>query len=210
MKISAGLFGTLIGVCGTALAQPPDRQFYLGADLGQAKLGRDQSGLSSGPDSEHDSPGWKVRFGYRFTEYFSVEAAYTDFGDYDGFAPLAQPNAGGIIGGAALAGDHTTAAKGIGAALVGTWPIGRVFYLTASAGLMHRDFSTVLHVGFEVPKLTDSDVASQLGLGFGFKLGEAVDIGVSWVTTRDLAGNTGFQENACDPSMLSLGLSFRL
>ena len=204
----------LAALASGALAQPgPDRHFYAGIDIGQARLNPDYSESYLGARRERESTAWKLRFGYQFSPRFALEAAYTDFGEYDGSAMgIFVPTAATAAVGALAAGDYTTSAKGMELSAVGTWPIGEVFYLSGAVGMQRREFKSVFEAttayqpGF---RITDGDVATQLGLGFGFKLTDAFDIGVNWVTTRKLRGDTDYAENASDPSMVSLGLRAR-
>ena len=213
MKPTAlALTGALLFTLGSGTrAQPaPDRHFYAGIDIGQAELNPDHSEFHLGARRESKSTAWKLRFGYQFSPRFALEAAYTDFGDYDGsamgiFVPTAPV-------GALAPGDYTTSAKGMELSAVGTWPLGEVFYLGGAVGIQRREFKSVFEAttayqpGFRV---TDGDVATQLGLGFGFKLTDTFDVGVNWVTARKLRGDTDYAENASDPSMFSLGLRAR-
>jgi hypothetical protein len=213
MKPTAlALTGALLFTLGSGTrAQPaPDRHFYAGIDIGQAELNPDHSESHLGARRERESTAWKLRFGYQFSPRFALEAAYTDFGDYDGsamgiFVPTAAV-------GALTPGDYTTSAKGMELSAVGAWPIGEVFYLSGAVGIQRREFKSVFEAttayqpGFRV---TDGDVATQLGLGFGFKLTDTFDVGVNWVTARKLRGDTDYAENASDPSMVSLGLRAR-
>ncbi|MDF3020878.1 MAG: hypothetical protein K0Q92_2181 [Steroidobacteraceae bacterium] len=213
MKPTAlALTGALLFTLGSGTrAQPaPDRHFYAGIDIGQAELNPDHSESHLGARRERESTAWKLRFGYQFSPRFALEAAYTDFGDYDGsamgiFVPTAAV-------GALAPGDYTTSAKGMELSAVGTWPLGEVFYLGGAVGIQRREFKSVFEAttayqpGFRV---TDGDVATQLGLGFGFKLTDTFDVGVNWVTARKLRGDTDYAENASDPSMVSLGLRAR-
>ena len=195
-------------------AQPgPDRHFYAGIDVGQAELNPDYSEFQLGARRERESTAWKLRFGYQFSPRVALEAAYTDFGEYDGTAVgIFVPTAGTAAVGAVAAGDYTTSAKGLELSAVGTWPLGEVFYLSGALGIQRREFRSVFDAttayqpGFRV---TDGDVAMQLGLGFGFTMTDAFDVGVNWVTGRKLRGDTDYAENASDPSVVTLGLRAR-
>lgn len=214
MRFPALLLGALLcGMSAPALAQDQDRRFHVGVDLGQGRIRRDYSEYPGGPNAERDSAAWKLRFGWRMSRHWSFEAGYTDFGDYDGSFPVMYVP-GPADGPVAIApGDYTTSAKGFDILAVGTWPLGDTFYLNASAGLMRREMKTnfeTLVPGAPIYRGKDGDLAAELGLGFGFSLGEAWDIGVNWATTRNLEGDFEFLQNESDPTMLSLGLRYRL
>lgn len=202
----------LCALPGCALAQPPaDRPFYLGVDLGPARLEREYPEFGASPGSERDAPGWKLSFGYRFSPYLALEVAHTSFGSYRGSTPLAFP-VDGSGGGAAVDAAHTTSAKGIDLSLEGTWPLGETFYLNASAGLVRREFKTLLHAAFlgaNSFRARDGDIGTQLGFGFGFHVNDALDIGARWVTTRNLQGDMEYPENAADPEMAAVGVRLR-
>lgn len=184
------------------------RKFYLGIDLGRAQVNPHWPEFRA--PGEHDL-GWKLRLGYQFTPGFSLEAAYTHFGEYQGSVPtLFTPASSGT---AVAPGDFRTAASGMEVSGVGTFPLGEHFYVNASLGLARREFKTRLEpffVGMPPGRLADGDLAVQLGAGFGFRMNQALDIGFSWVTTDNLAGDVQFRQNDANPEMVSLGLRFRL
>lgn len=197
-----------------AQAQPgQDRHFYAGMDIGQAELNPDYSKLYLAVRRERESTAWKLRFGYQFSPRFALEAAYTDFGEYDGAATgIFVPAANTTAVGALAAGDFTTSVKGMELSAVGTWPLGESFYLSGAVGIQRREFKSVFEATTAYQpafRAKDGDVATQVGLGIGFKLTDTFDIGVNWVTARKLRGDTDYKENASDPSMVSLGLRAR-
>lgn len=205
MKISRlPLAGALLCcLAGASAAHSADRHFYLGADLGQAEINRRWPDVDA---RDNDDLAWKLRFGYRFSAHLSLEAAFTDFGTYDGrFAFSIFP---GVIGTA----DYTTSARGIDVSVLGTWPLGSVVYLQGAGGLMRREYKTVyapVFNGAPSTRGTDGDLAIQYGLGVGFTLSESMDVSLDWVNTQNLEGDMEFRENDSDPSLLSLGLRFK-
>jgi opacity protein-like surface antigen len=206
----------LLCIAGTAAAEPAERRFYAGLDVGQAQLNRDRPDFID-PRSDGESPGWKLRFGIQFSPYWSVEAGYTDFGHYDGSLTIfAVPGASpipAVIGGAALApGDLRTKARGIDLSTVFHWPVGESFYVQAAAGLQRREMKTeVESVIIDAPdfRASDGDLALLLGAGLGFHVNDVMDIGVHWASTRNLEGDFEYFENDADPSLVSLGMRFR-
>ena len=209
------LTGTLLCALGPGAQAQPDanRRFYAGIDIGQAELNRDYPGSYFGPRRESESVAWKLRFGYQFSPRFALEAAYTDFGDYDGSGMvMLLPGAASPLPVALAPGDYTTSAKAMELSAVGTWPLGEVFYVSASAGIQRREFksvfdpSTAYQPGF---RAKDGDLATQLGMGFGFRLTDTFDIGANWVTTRNLEGDTEYLENASEPSSITVGLRIK-
>lgn len=214
------LIGTLLCTLGSGARaqsqdqsrpQPsPERRFYAGVDLGQAELNRDYPQFYFGPRRERESLAWKIRFGYQFSPRFALEAAYTDFGEYDGSGMvILLPGAATAPPVALAPGDYTTSAKGMELSAVGTWPLGEVFYVTASGGIQRREFKSVFDPSLPYQpgfRARDGDLAVQLGAGFGFVLTDSLDVGVNWVSTRNLEGDTEYLENASDPTMITAGL----
>ena len=213
MKFPLQVLGALLcGIAAPALAQDQDRRFYLGVDLGQGHLNRDFSEYD-GQDGDASEVAWKLRFGWRISRNWAFEAAYAALGDYDGrtlmlaiTGPANQPVA-------VAPGDLTTSAKIFDASVVGTWPITEQFHLNGSVGLARREmrtaFSPVL-LGAPSFRAQDGDLALQYGLGLGFSLNDAWDLCLTWTTTRNLEGEFEYPVNQADPSMLSVGVRYRL
>lgn len=208
------VLGALLCTAGTrGEAQPAaERRFYAGVDLGEARINRDWPDIFFTPGQERESPAWKVRFGYQFTPRFSLETAYTDFGDYRGAGIVIMLPGAPTPPVIFAPGEYRTSAKGIELSAVGTWPVGERFYLSASAGIIRRemksryDATLPLQPGF---RARDGDLGMQLGAGAGFKLNDVLDLGINWVGTRKLDGDARYFENASDPSLMSLGLRVR-
>lgn len=213
MKAPLFALGALLcGIAAPAHAQDPERRFHVGLDAGLGRINRSFSEYA-GQGSESQATAWKLRFGWRATPTWSVEAGYTDFGEYDTTLPvvlLPSPVPGAAV---SLAREPATSAKAFDISVVGTWPLGESFYLDASAGLARREFKTTT-TPFLPPSPTyrakDGDLALQYGIGFGFRLTEAWDLGVTWTNTSNLEGDFEFASNQSDPSMLSLGVRFHL
>jgi opacity protein-like surface antigen len=193
----------LCSIAGTAAAQSADRDFYLSADLGQAEVDRRWPQVE---DRNDDDFAWKLRFGYRFSRHVSLEAAFTNFGEYHGLFYFS------VFPGAIGSGDYTTSAKSIDLSVVGSWPLGRVVYLKAAVGLTNREYKTVyapVFAGAPSARGTDGDLGIQYGAGLGFTLSESLDVSLDWATTGNLEGDIGFPQNDLDPSLLSVGLRFK-
>jgi hypothetical protein len=213
MKILAGAaLGALLCLLSIgAQAQSTEiRRFYLGIDAGQAKLHRSRAALAMTGPRETAATGWKLRFGYRFSPYFSLETAVTDFGACDGTSQVVlfagSPHA------APAPGDHRTSAKGMEVSAIGSWPLGQRFYVSATAGILRRETRTVFEsrtAGRPGFRGKDGDLATQLGTAFGFVVDETLDVVASWTRSRHLSGDTEFIENESDPSLVSVGLRLR-
>lgn len=201
------------GIAIPAVSQDQDRRFHLGLDVGQGSINRKNSAYTVAPGGDRTSTGWKLRFGWTLSPHWSFEAAYTDFGDYEGSRPmLAIPGAADEP--ITLAqGDLTTSARGFEVSAIGTWPIGEYFYMHASAGLLRRELRTVIE-SYLPPsppfRANDGDLAVQYGIGVGFRLNESWDVGLNWTATSRIEGDSEFLENQADPTMVSVGARYRL
>ena len=69
--LAAMLGAASMAVSAGAMAQQTDTGWYVGASIGQADLGPD------------DSTAWKITGGYQLNRNLSVELSYTDLGDAD-------------------------------------------------------------------------------------------------------------------------------
>jgi hypothetical protein len=199
-----------------ALAQDADRHFYFGVDAGQGRIHRANPGYTDSPGGNAKSFAGRLLFGWRLSPHWSFEAGYADLGDYHGtlmsVLPTTLPHAD-PGGGASAPGDFSTSVKGFAVSAVSTWPLGRSFYVSATVGLMRREMQT--RNGPSAPylpagRLKDGDLAASYGAGFGWRLTDVYDIGVNWLSTRNLEGGFEFPENESDPAMLSVGMRFRL
>src|SRR5687767_7898130 len=67
-----------------ACAQDPggERKWYLGLDVGQAKLDH-ATAFEEESDLDDTSTAYTLRVGYQFNRYFALEGGYTDLGDFD-------------------------------------------------------------------------------------------------------------------------------
>jgi OOP family OmpA-OmpF porin len=99
--------------------------FYLGGSLGQATFTEwcDASALTC---DDKDSA-WKLLGGYRFNQYFAIEATYIDWGKATGSA--FSPSLGQNV---AISAEQTS----MGAAAVGSFPLTPQFSLFGKAGFL--------------------------------------------------------------------------
>ena len=216
MKSPLLILGALL--CGSAScvqAQDTDRRFYLGLDLGEGEINRGFTEYSQGPGSNRRSTAWKLRFGWSLSQHWAFEAGFTDFGDYGARLPMLMLMLPGPADEPTVVaqGDVSTSAKGFDVSAISTWPIGETFYLNASIGLARREmrsvFSSLLPASPSF-RTSDGDLAIQYGLGFGFRLNDAWEIGLNWATTSNLEGDFEFPVNQSDPRILSVGVRYRL
>ena len=141
-------------VSGTALAQDRDNPegLYLGAGLGDFSVTIDEiddidDAIS---DFDTDESSSKYFVGYRFNQFFGIQADLYDFGDSSATL-LGRP--------------ISSKTEGYGASVVGTLPIGFV-ELFARAGLVWYDLEvTTPNISDRIDE-SDNDVVYSAGIGF--------------------------------------------
>jgi len=172
---------------GTTFAQDPAAagKWYVGADIGQAKLDRVGTGDSSADDT---SIAYDLFGGYRFSRFFALEAGYTDFGDF------------GL-------GDFRTSSRGFMINPRVIWPIAKHFELNFVAGgvWVKRDMS------FDGFSADASGFVPKLALGFAVPVSERLAFSFEW--TQYLEWDLGFDDDfdvfTDDISTYSVGVRWR-
>jgi len=154
----------------TALAQGTggDRGWYAGIDLGQSKL-EQNAPVPAVVNRDDTSSAWGIRAGYRFVEYFALEAGYADLGDFETtYVPLcaitppsACPSA---VAGTSIDGFTLTA--------VGTWPVARHFHLKGTLGGIYRELEATIRDN----NYTGSGGWSETNTAFSYGIGIAVPV----------------------------------
>lgn len=113
----------------SASAWSADNGFYLGAGVTQVRF--DEDNLDFGDltdqleDVDDEDTSFKIIAGFRFIDFFGVEANYLDFGEATAELPLV--------------GELFAEAKGASAFAVGYLPIGLVVDLFAKAGVVYTE-----------------------------------------------------------------------
>lgn len=155
---------TLIALSGGAMsanaADFNERGFYAGAGVGQFNVNIDD--IDDTDDAierlNDDDAAWKVYGGYRFNRYFSVEAAYIDFG-----SPSDKLNTSGSSG------EYNVEFSGLAPYLIGTMPLGPV-ELYGKIGYYFYDVDLQVNLDLDDQgsnKISDSDDDFLYGFGVG-------------------------------------------
>lgn len=113
---------------------------YVGAGVGRVRLklnSFENLGLATNRIDAAEDSAWAVFAGYRFSQYWSVEAAYIDFG---------EPTANFQATNGSASGNYRVKISGVSPNIVGTLPLGRV-ELFAKAGYYMYQLQTQLNVG---------------------------------------------------------------
>jgi hypothetical protein len=99
MKTIAAL-ALLLGATAASYAQTPadSQKFYVGVQVGQTRLDREDFDESVVLDDE--ALAYSLLVGYRFSQYFALEAGYASLGEFSAEFPLFCP------GGSGCASDH--------------------------------------------------------------------------------------------------------
>ena len=123
------------------------RGLYLGVGGGQFNL--DIDGLADLDDAaasvrDSDDNAWKLFAGYRFTRWFSVEAAYIDLG-----------NPGDSFDASGGDGNYRVALSGFAPSLIGTVPVGPIEFF-GKVGRYYYDVDTRIDFDSPGPDLSTS------------------------------------------------------
>lgn len=152
---------------GPALAQEDGRGFSLGAGLGQFNIDLDEFDDVDDVISDLDSDdlSWKIFGAYRFNPYFSVEAAYVNFGE-----------PGDDFSTAGTSGDYSISLSGFAPYVVGTLPLGRA-ELFAKLGYYFYDVDVDIDLdNGETFQSDDSGEDVVWGLGIGTTIMEKLNL----------------------------------
>lgn len=141
-----------------------DRGFYIGANVGRAKLDQDCLGVCDTSDTS-----WNAYAGYQLHRNIAVELGYADLGSVT--------TSGTVLGGTATARIETTAWELVG---VGLLPLTESFTIYFKAGLFRYDSDAVS---------TGAVTAVSSARGTEFTIGG----GLQYAFTRNIAGRVEWQ-----------------
>ena len=205
------VFATLLCATTAAFAQAPSdtQKFYVGVQVGQSRLDRENFNESVVRDDE--ATAYTLLVGYRFSRYFSLEAGYANLGEFTAEFPLFCP------GGSGCPSDvGETSVDGLVLNAIGVWPIASHFQLKASLGLNYHDLNASLMVaGSETPRrFSANDTSFSAGLGIGVPVTERLELGVDLTHYRQLAPDLTFEEEIgqvyeTNATVLALGMRYR-
>jgi OOP family OmpA-OmpF porin len=158
MKFKVGLMTAMLLVTGTALAD--DNGFYAGAGVGWSSASLPKSKITNTIAYAFDAAGapletwsaktdestimWSAFAGYRFLEYFAVEAGYLDTGtvSYTGNGTADLIGVGTIQAKATLDWQST----GWPVSVLGIWPVDETWSVFGRAGAYFGDVKDDLHI----------------------------------------------------------------
>ena len=122
--------------------------FYMGASVGSANLSDDFDGLSI----DTDATAYRITAGWRFSEYFGIEAGYHDFGDFE------QEIEGS---------DISLSADGYTFGVSGAWPLVDKLALTGRLGWFFWDGAAEIN---NVSQASPEDTNLYFGAGLQYSL----------------------------------------
>ena len=156
---STGLISLLLFL---SLPASAESGFYFGAGLGSATLKDDFDGLQI----DTDATAFQLAAGWRFSEFFSAELGYQDFGDFQQTVDV-----NGTPSVASLTADGFT--LGIGGAL----PLSDRFSLTGRLGSFFWDGDAEIN---NVSQASPEDTNLFYGAGASFKLTPGFHLTGNW------------------------------
>lgn len=152
------------------LSQAAGENWYIGGSVSQAYV--DETGI------DDDDTGFNIFGGYRFNEYFAIEAAYYDFGDMSDNGNKFSID-GGSLG------------------VIGSIPVAKRFSLFGKVGIHAWDADVSGAIAGEFSDTTDTDVF--YGVGAEYQLSGP------WSIRGDF---TRYEVDDFDVDVASLGLSY--
>lgn len=152
------------------------RGWYAGAEIGQSKLERDDFiGITSEDDS---SEAYALLFGYRFSRYFSLEAGYTDMGDFHATVLPDCPSC--------VEESVSTSIDGFFVNAIGTWPIAEYFQLRGLLGMTERDLAISSVSSQFSTSWSESGTSLSYGIGVGIPINEHFEIDLDLVRYTEI------------------------
>lgn len=169
-----------LGSVSTAVAEP-----YVGFGVGTASYKADLSSLGGG-SFDDDGTGSKLYLGYSFNKYFAAEVNIYNFAEASVAAVEVSP---GTFASA------SASMKGVGAYVVGMYPISKEVSLMAKLGVLNWDAD--LQVNNTKAENDGSDAAYALAASYAFA--KELSVVAEWES---------FNTDNPELSMLSLGFKF--
>jgi opacity protein-like surface antigen len=193
----------------TGLAQGAGHNWYVGVDYGESRLeGADDNYSLVNRDYESDT--FALRVGYCFSRYFTLEAGYTDIGDFSAtYLPPCTP----VIG-AVCEYDSKTSIKGVQLNSVFTWPVAEHFHLKGVLGATYRELQASIAYPNTTTSWSDKTTVFSYGAGIAIPINDRFEIDVDYVWYREiglgltLGSSLGVIDQA-ESQTATLGLRFR-
>jgi OOP family OmpA-OmpF porin len=165
------------------LTATADGHFYLGGSIGSASLSEDFDGF----DVDADSTAYRLVAGWQFSDYFSLEGGYHNFGTFE---------QGFDVGGEPV--DVSLKADGFVLGATGTVPLSEKFALYGRAGFFFWDGDAEIN---DVSQARPEDTNLYIGAGIKFALSDRLSLLGDW-TRYEL------EDTRSDVASLGLTLSF--
>jgi opacity protein-like surface antigen len=193
----------------TGLAQGAGHKWYVGVDYGESRLEGDDDNYSL-VNRDFESETFALRIGYRFSRYFTLEAGYTDIGDFSATYLPPCPAMVGVV----CEYDSTTSIKGIQLNSVFTWPVAEHFHVKGVLGATDREFKARIDYPNATTSWSDKTTVFSYGAGIAIPINERFEIDVDYVWYREvglgltLGSSLGVIDEA-ESQTATLGLRFR-
>lgn len=201
--------------------------FYFGITGGQSKadLSKDELDdlvldvfaavgapvLTGTSDLEDKDTSFSLFGGYRFSQYFALEAGYVDFGTSE-YRSSGTVNPPGPVTSVPASYGADFEVKGFTAAALGAVPLGEKFDLHAQLGLLFADTEITQTASIGGDSATDSFSANSedvfYGVGVGLHLGSNWSFSLDWRQFKDVGDDEETGES--DVDRISLGVTYRL
>ncbi|ABK49370.1 MULTISPECIES: OmpA family protein [Shewanella] len=166
--------------------------WYVGAGLGVNNY--EHIATDNGDDNPY---AWDIFAGYMFNDYFGAEIGYRDLGSADWTY-------------AGIGNDADV--KGATLGLVGVWPLGNRWSLSAEAGAMYYTLENNQRVGGVSSSYSENDFAPYFGAGVGYNFTDNLKLQAKYRRYENLDDNAGANAivpvNA-DSNYWGLELSYR-
>jgi hypothetical protein len=196
-----------LGVAGPA--RGAEHNWYIGVDYGESRLEGDDDNYSL-VNRDFSSDTFALRVGYRFSRYFTLEAGYTDIGD---FSATYLPPCPAMIG-MVCEYDSKTSIKGLQLNSVFTWPVAEHFHLKGVLGATYRELKASIAYPNVTTRWSDKTTVFSYGAGIAIPINERFEIDVDYVWYREiglgltLGSSLGVIDEA-ESQTATLGLRFR-
>jgi hypothetical protein len=167
--------------------------------------------LSGSSTLEDSDTSWSLFGGYRFSQYFGLEASYVDFGTAE-YRASGTVNPPGPVGSAPASYAIDFEVTGFTVAAIGAIPLGQMFDLHARLGMLFAD--TEISERGTIGSVAASDSFSadsrdlHYGVGAGWHLGERWSLSLDWQLFKDVGDDE--ETGEADIDRVSLGVMFRL
>jgi OmpA-OmpF porin, OOP family len=186
IALSAALLCASTAVFAQAPAKP--RKFYVGVQVGQSELDRENSELS-GDFDDHDVA-YTLLAGFRFSRFYALEFGYTDLGEFSAeFRNSCTP-----VPGLPCPPDiGKTAIESFFLNNIVVWPIADHFHLKAVLGMNWHDLSgSLARANGSTTTFSDSSGSYNFGLGIGVPVNPQLELGLDVTVYRALKFEYGF------------------